>query len=93
MKFRRPQSLNGLVLVGFGFVALPLLLAVIWALVNLDRVAAQSERLVFTGVTTAENNRRIEEQLNTLERVALQYQVLRNTDSLQLMHNDLARHL
>jgi two-component system sensor histidine kinase GlrK len=90
MKFRRPQSLNGLVLVGFGFVALPLLLAVIWALVNLDRVAEQSERLVFTGVTTAENNRRIEEQLNTLERVALQYQVLRNPDSLQLMQDDLA---
>ena len=90
MKFRRPQSLNGLVLVGFGFVALPLLLAVIWALVNLDRVAAQSERLVFTGVSTAENNRRIEEQLNTLERVALQYQVLRNPDSLQLMQDDLA---
>ena len=90
MKFRRPQSLNGLVLVGFGFVALPLLLAVIWALVNLDRVAAQSERLVFTGASTAENNRRIEEQLNTLERVALQYQVLRNPDSLQLMQDDLA---
>ena len=32
MKLRRPQSLNGLILVGFGFVALPLLLAVIWAL-------------------------------------------------------------
>jgi two-component system sensor histidine kinase GlrK len=90
MKFRRPQSLNGLVLVGFGFVALPLLLAVIWALVNLDRVAAQSERLVFTGVSTAENNRRVEEKLNTLERVALQYQVLRNPDSLQLMQDDLA---
>ena len=89
MKFRRPQSLNGLILVGFGFVALPLLLAVIWALVNLDRVAAQSERLVFTGVTTAENNRRIEEQLNTMERVALQYQVLRNPDGLQLMQDDL----
>jgi two-component system sensor histidine kinase GlrK len=89
MKFRRPQSLNGLVLVGFGFVALPLLLAVIWALVNLDRVAAQSERLVFTGVSTAENNRRIEEQLITLERVALQYQVLRNPDGLQLMQEDL----
>mgnify|MGYP001611114390 FL=1 len=90
MKFRRPPSLNGLVLVGFGFVALRLLLAVIWGLVNLDRVAALSERLVFTGVTTAENNRRIEEQLNTLERVALQYQVLRNPDSLQLMPDDLA---
>jgi hypothetical protein len=29
MKFRRPRSLNGLILVGFGFVALPLLLAVV----------------------------------------------------------------
>ena len=39
MKFPRPQSLNGLILVGFGLVALPLLIAVIWALVNLDRTA------------------------------------------------------
>jgi two-component system sensor histidine kinase GlrK len=89
MKFRRPRSLNGLILVGFGFVALPLLLAVIWALVNLDRVAEQSERLVFTGVSAAENNRRLEEQLGTLERVARQYQVLRNPDSLQIMLDDL----
>ncbi|NCF15976.1 MAG: histidine kinase [Gammaproteobacteria bacterium] len=89
MKFRRPRSLNGLILVGFGFVALPLLLAVIWALVSLDRVAEQSERLVFTGVSAAENNRRLEEQLGTLERVARQYQVLRNPDSLQIMLEDL----
>jgi two-component system sensor histidine kinase GlrK len=89
MKFRRPRSLNGLILVGFGFVALPLLLAVIWALISLDRVAEQSERLVFTGVSAAENNRRLEEQLGTLERVARQYQVLRNPDSLQIMLDDL----
>ena len=89
MKFRRPRSLNGLILVGFGFVALPLLLAVIWAMVSLDRVAEQSERLVFTGVSAAENNRRLEEQLGTLERVARQYQVLRNPDSLQIMQEDL----
>jgi len=89
MRFRRPRSLNGLILVGFGFVALPLLLAVIWALVNLDRVAEQSERLVFTGVSAAENNRRLEEQLSSLERVARQYQVLRNPDSLQIMLEDL----
>ena len=38
MKFRRPQSLNELILVGFGLVGLPLLIAVVWALVNLDRV-------------------------------------------------------
>jgi two-component system sensor histidine kinase GlrK len=90
MKFRRPRSLNGLILVGFGFVALPLLLAVIWVLVNLDQVAAQSERLVVTGVSAAENNRRLEEQLGSLERVARQYEVLRNPESLQIMLDDLA---
>ena len=90
MKFRRPRSLNGLILVGFGFVALPLLLAVIWALWNLDRVAEQSERLVFTGVSAAENNRRLEEQLGTLERMARQYEVLRDPNGLQIVLGDLA---
>jgi two-component system sensor histidine kinase GlrK len=89
MKFPRPRSLNGLILVGFGLVALPLLIAVIWALVNLDRVAEQSEQLVFTGVAAAENNRRINEQLSSLERVARQYQILKNPDSLLLMTQDL----
>ena len=89
MKIRRPRSLNGLILVGFGFVALPLLLAVIWVLVNLAQVAAQSERLVITGVSAAENNRRLEEQLGSLERVARQYEVLRNPESLQIMLDDL----
>ncbi len=88
MRFPRPRSLNGLILVGFGLVALPLLIAVIWALVNLDRVAEKSEQLVFTGVSAAENNRRINEQLNSLERAARQYQILKNHDSLQLMTQD-----
>ncbi len=89
MKIQRPRSLNGLLLVGFAFVALPLLVAVLGALFNLDRVAEQSERLVTTGVSAAENNRRLEEQLNSLERVARQYQVLQNPESLQLMAQDL----
>ena len=89
MRFPRPRSLNGLILVGFGLVALPLLLAVVWALVNLDRVAEQSEQLVFTGVAAAENNRRMNEHLSSLERVARQYQILKNPDSLQLMTQDL----
>jgi two-component system sensor histidine kinase GlrK len=89
MRFPRPRSLNGLILVGFGLVALPLILAVVWALVNLGRVAEQSEQLVSTGVAAAENNRRINEQLNSLERVARQYQILKNPDSLLLMTQDL----
>jgi len=90
MRFPRPRSLNGLILVGFGLVALPLLIAVIWALVNLDRVAEQSEQLVITGVAAAENNRRINERLSSLERVARQYQILKNPESVQLMAQDLS---
>jgi two-component system sensor histidine kinase GlrK len=88
MKFRRPRSLNGLILVGFGLVALPLLVAVIWALFNLDRLAEQSEQLVNTGVTAAANNRKLTEQLGALERTARQHEVLANQDSLQLMQQD-----
>ena len=89
MKFYRPRSLNGLILVGFGLVGLPLLVAVVWALVNLDRLAEQSEQLVFTGVAAAENNRLLVEHIGSLERVARQYQVLRTQNSLQLLHQDL----
>lgn len=91
MKIKRPQSLNGLILVGFGLVALPLLVAVIWALFNLDRLAEQSEQLVLTGVSAAENNQLLSEQAGTLERVARQYLILRNPDSLELLRQDLGR--
>lgn len=91
MRIPRPQSLNGLILVGFGLVALPLLVAVIWALVNLDRLAEQSEQLVVTGVTAAEDNRQLSQQVASLERVARQYLVLQTDDSLALMQQDLAR--
>ena len=89
MKIRRPNSLNGLILVGFGLVALPMLVAVVWALVNLDRLAEQSEQLVISGVSSAENNRLLAEQAGSLERVSRQYLVLRNDDSLALMQQDL----
>jgi len=89
MKFPRPRSLNGLILVGFGLVALPLLIAVLWALFNLGRLATQSEELVFTGVEAAENNRLLAEKIDSLERVARQFVILRNDDSLQLLQQDL----
>ena len=91
MRFPRPQSLNGLILVGFGLVALPLVIAVIWALFNLDRLAEQSEQLVTTGVSAAANNQVLTEQASNLERVSRQYLVLRNPDSLSLLRQDLVR--
>ena len=89
MRIPRPRSLNGLILVGFGLVALPLLIAVLWALFNLDRLVTQSEELVVTGVAAAENNRLLTERIGSLERVARQYLILRNPDSLLLLQQDL----
>ena len=91
MKFPRPRSLNGLILVGFGLVALPLVFAVIWALVNLDRVAEGANDLVITGAQAAEDNRRLNEQVISLERAARQYQVLGTPEILQLMQQDHQR--
>ncbi|MEM9335750.1 MAG: ATP-binding protein [Pseudomonadota bacterium] len=91
MKFRRPQSLNGLILLGFGLVALPLLVAVIWALVNLDRLASQSEELVDTGGRVAEYNRRLEGSIISLERSASQHAVLQSGETLDIMRQDLRR--
>ncbi len=88
MKFPRPRSLNGLILVGFGLVALPLIIAVVWALFSLDRLAEQSEQLVVTGISAAENNRQLLQQVESLERVARQYLVLQSTDSLALLRED-----
>lgn len=89
MKFARPRSLNGLILVGFGLVALPLLLAVLWALFNLDRLAEQSEQLVASGVAAAEQNQLLLDQVATLERGARQHAVLQTDDSRELLRQDL----
>lgn len=89
MSLPRPRSLNGLILVGFSLVALPLLIAVVWALISLDRLAAHSEQLIVSGVAAAENNRALAQQVASFERLARQYLVLRTEDSRSLVHQDL----
>lgn len=91
MSFPRPRSLNGLILVGFVLISLPLAIAVLWALNNLDELAGQSEQLVVLGVSATENNRVLAEQVQALERVSRQYLVLEDPESLQLMGQDLER--
>ena len=66
----------------------PLLVGILWALYNLDRLAAQSERLVVTGVSVAERNRLLLEQIGSMDRVARQYAILRDADSLSLLRQD-----
>jgi two-component system sensor histidine kinase GlrK len=66
-----------------------LLVAVVWAMFNLDRLAAQSERLVATGVAAAENSRLLTEQLTAFERSARQHVLIGTEDTLELLRADL----
>ena len=38
----RPRSINGLILLGFGLVTLPLLVAIVWAAFQMDRLVGVS---------------------------------------------------
>ncbi len=69
--------------------ALPLLLAVLWALYNLDRLADQSQDLVNLGIESAENNRLLTEHVGSLDRAARQFAVVRSDAYRDLMLQDL----
>lgn len=75
VKIWRPKSLNGLILFGLGLVALPLLVALVWALAQFDRFTRQYETLVLEGVTAMQHVGLMSERLRSLERQAKVYQV------------------
>jgi two-component system sensor histidine kinase GlrK len=74
----------GLILTGFGLVALPLVVAVVLAVVYVDRLALQSERLVLQGVQVTLESELLAEQITGMERTARQYQVMRDPKLLDL---------
>lgn len=79
--FWTPRSFSGLVLIGFFFVSLPLIAALVHAQFSIDRLARRSTRAVYHSVTIAESSRVLLQQMVALERKARQYQVL-NDDPL-----------
>lgn len=72
----RPQSVTGLILTSFGVVALPLVIAVVFGVVYVDRLSDQSERLVVQGVKVTRESRRLDSIIVDMERNARQYSVL-----------------
>ena len=84
MKLSRPKSMLGLILIGFSLVALPLAVSVIQALVYVDRLAQQSERLVMRSIHVTRQNQLLAEQITALERNARQYLVLNDPELLAL---------
>lgn len=71
-----PKSFLALILVGFGFVTLPLIFALIYSALHVQRLADQSQSTVYRAVKATQNTRMLLEQLTTLERAARQYHVL-----------------
>jgi two-component system, NtrC family, sensor histidine kinase GlrK len=76
-------------LVGFTAVAAPLLVAIVSAAVQLNRLSTQSERLVVHGVQAARNNQLLYEQISALERTARLYQI---TGKHELLDDYLKSH-
>ncbi|HEY4645985.1 MAG TPA: HAMP domain-containing sensor histidine kinase [Steroidobacteraceae bacterium] len=89
----KPRSLNGLMLLGLCLVALPLLIAVVNAAIQIRSLAAQSETLVVQGVKTTRYNQLLFEQIASLERSARLYQVIANRELLDVYRQNHERFL
>lgn len=76
MTLYQPKSLLKLVLYGFGFVSLPLILALGYAAVHVDRVAHQSQYAVYQAVQAISSSRQIIDLLTSMERSGRQYLIL-----------------
>jgi two-component system, NtrC family, sensor histidine kinase GlrK len=84
MRFPRPKSLSGLMLVGFTLVAAPLLFAILNAGVQMNRLSNRSEQLVVNGVQATRSNQLLFEEIASLERTARLYQIIGNADSIDV---------
>src|SRR3954468_15784946 len=83
MRFPRPKSLSGLMLLGLALIAGPLLVAVIDAAIQIRTLAKASEDLAREGVQTARLSQSLFADINSLERTVRLYQVLGNVQLLK----------
>jgi len=76
MQFGRPKSLSGLLMIGFALVAIPLLVAVVHATIQMRQLTQQSEALVRYGVAATRHTQELYQQANALQRAAGLYQLM-----------------
>lgn len=81
MAFYRPRSFLKLVLLGFSLVMLPLIVAVVYATLSVDRLAEQSQQAMYRAVQVRQASRSLAEYLTAMERYVRQSQILED-DSL-----------
>jgi two-component system, NtrC family, sensor histidine kinase GlrK len=103
MRWARPKSLSSLMLLGLALIAIPLLVAIINAGLQIRKLAEASESLVVEGVRAARASQDLYTQIGSMERTVRLYQVLgdrnlvavfrRQDERLSLTRAELERHL
>src|SRR5688572_25388236 len=76
MRWPRPKSLTGLMLLGLALIAGPLLVAVVDAAIQINRLSQTSQDLVREGVQSARLSRSLIADIASLGRTVRLYQVL-----------------
>ncbi|MCH7510403.1 MAG: hypothetical protein IIB68_11300, partial [Proteobacteria bacterium] len=83
MKIPRPRSLNGLISIGLVLITLPLLLAIVRASYQMDRLATESEHLLLQGVQATQSSQELQENITAMLRNARLYQVIGDKDLIE----------
>ena len=82
MRWAIPKSLNGILSLGLAAVAAPLLFAILYATIEMSRLASFSESLVIESVQTTRLSQDMFGQIASLERAARLYQILHSPQVL-----------
>ena len=83
MQWVRPKSLSGLMLFGLFLLALPLLVAILTAALQIRTLATHGQKIVIEGVTAARASQQLFSQIASLERTARLYDVLNDPKLLE----------
>jgi two-component system, NtrC family, sensor histidine kinase GlrK len=84
MRWARPKSLIGLMLVGLALIAVPLLIAILTAVLQIRDLADRGQKIVIQGVAGARASQALFGQIASLERTARLYDVLAEPKLLDL---------
>jgi two-component system sensor histidine kinase GlrK len=80
VSFTRPRSIVRLIVIAFAAVAIPLIVAVVTAVIQVDRLAQRGRRAVLDAEVATQESRALVEHLTAMERSLGQYYVLGDRD-------------
>jgi two-component system, NtrC family, sensor histidine kinase GlrK len=88
MQWARPKSLSGLMLLGLGLMAGPLLAAILTAVLQMRVLADTGHRIIVEGVTAARASQALIAQIASLERTARLFNVLNDPKLLEVYRTE-----